>query len=443
MSSTMQDSSWRDSVAFGRVLLLLYAGLAMLPPVLMYIVGSPSEDPLFVQIGKGAALLGFSLLVLQSVLSARLHWIDRPFGLDRVMRFHKGMAILAGVLILLHPVMLSLGYGGWSLFAPDSSWPINLGKAGLVLLVLAILVALGFRLLRIDYNVWRVGHKGVVILVVVLGFLHSMIVGSDLRNGGMRVYWIALFVVAVLLFVFRNAYVPLFGRRRYRVAAVERETHDTWTLAFEPEGGRAPMTHRPGQFWFLKLVRPGRRTEQHPFTISSSPTGEPPLTSTIKESGNFTRTIGETRVGDRARVEGPFGRFSLVSIPAESFLFIAGGVGITPIMSMVRYLRDTNDTRPVGLIYGNKTEKDVLFRQELEAMPDHVKVTHILSDPDEAWDGEKGFITTEAIRRAAGSLLETAHVYLCGPPVMMDKVIKSLRELGIGSARIHYERFTI
>jgi NAD(P)H-flavin reductase len=167
------------------------------------------------------------------------------------------------------------------------------------------------------------------------------------------------------------------------------------------------------------------------------------MTCTIKESGDFTGTIGKTRIGDQARIEGPFGRFSLVNYPAQSLLFIAGGVGITPMISMLRYLRYTGDTRPAVLIYGNKKEEDILFRDELSGMPEHVSVVHVLSAPESNWQGPTGYVATDLIRREAGNLLEQADVFLCGPPVMMDKVLESLKELGVAGGRIHYQRFSI
>ncbi|MDA3797925.1 MAG: ferredoxin reductase family protein [Kiritimatiellae bacterium] len=441
MNIAINKTTWYDSKMWGSLLLLVYTLLAMLPLALAYSLNPVSGQPLLQAIGKGAGLLGFSLLMLQFTLGARFHWIDQPYGLDQVMIFHKGMGIFAGALILLHPVLLALSHGSWSLFV-NTSWPINFGKAALLLLVLTIVLALFFKKIHMDYNTWRFIHKG-VILVIILGFVHSFIVGDDIQNTGMRAYWIALFTIGILIFLFRNVYVPLFGRQRVQVSSVSRESHDTWTLAFESKNGNALPQHRPGQFWFLKLIRPGRSSEQHPFTISSSPIGEPPMTCTIKESGNFTETIGKTQIGDQARIEGPFGRFSLVNYPAKSFLFIAGGVGITPIISMLRYLHDTGDTRPAVLIYGNKKEEDILFRDELSDMPEHLKVVHVLSEPDSNWQGPKGHIATDLIRQETENLLEKADVFLCGPPVMMDKMIETLKELGVAGRHIHYERFSI
>jgi predicted ferric reductase len=442
MSRIDLQPTWRDSKTWGGFLIALYFVAAVMPLVAAYWANPSSGEPVLEELALGAALLGFSLLTLQFVLSARIPWIDQPFGLDVVMHFHKGMAILAGILLLMHPVLMAINSGSWFLLGLETSWKINLGKAALLILLFAILFALFFSKIGVDYNVWRFFHKGVV-LIIILAFLHSFLIGPDLQNTGMKAYWITLFSAVILVFLIRNIYVPIWGRKRFRVSAVEQTSHDTWTLSFEPEDGTRPITHRPGQFWFLQLIRPGRPSELHPFTISSSPTGEPPLTSTIKQSGNFTDTIGQTRPGDRARIEGPFGRFSLLNYPSDHFIFIAGGVGITPIISMLRYLRDTDDQRPAILIYGNDQEQDILFREELRQMPEHIQVTHTLADPPANWDGHQGYVTTELLRNKAADMLETAEVFLCGPPVMMDKVLTSLKELGIQSSRIHWERFTI
>jgi ferredoxin-NADP reductase len=168
-----------------------------------------------------------------------------------------------------------------------------------------------------------------------------------------------------------------------------------------------------------------------------------PLQATIKKSGDFTNTIGETIPGDKALIEAPFGRFSFVHDNPKSFLFIAGGVGVTPIMSMLRYLRDTNDKRKALLIYGNKTPKDIVFRDELDKMLGWLKIVHIMSEPDSQWTGARGFVTREFLEKNAGDLFADAHVYLCGPPIMMKKVTGTLKNLGISKKRIHYELFSL
>ena len=433
---------WQTSATWGACLAIGYILLACLPVGLALLARPGSDEPVLTELGLGAALLGFSLLALQPVLAGRFHWLDRPFGLDIVMRFHKAMAILAGALLLAHPILLSLGAGNWRLLAFDTPWQVWLGKAALILLVLGVGYALAVRVWRLEYQTWRRIHKGMV-AVVILGFLHSILLGHDLQEPVLLTYWSAFFGVAAAVFVWRNAVVPIWGRRRFRVADVRSASHDTYTLRLEPTDGKAIPARNPGQFMFLKLIRPGRPSEEHPFTISASPTEPDHLVATIKESGDFTNTIGQTQPGDEARVEHPFGRFSYAHYEPESFVFIAGGVGITPIRSMLRCLADSGDTRPVVLIYGNKTEGDILFRDELGDLPENVSVVHVLSDPDESWDGPRGYVTKDIIEQHAGEWLSKADIYLCGPPPMMDKVQQALRELSVDASRMHYERFSL
>jgi predicted ferric reductase len=191
------------------------------------------------------------------------------------------------------------------------------------------------------------------------------------------------------------------------------------------------------------LKRPGRQSQWHPFTISSSPTQGDFLQNTIKKSGNYTNTIDQTLTTDKAIIEGPYGRFSFLNIDAKSFLFIAGGVGITPLMSMIRYLRDTNDGRQVVLLYANRKVEDIIFKQELEQLPANFKIIHIMSNETENYQGYKGHISMQIIEETAKDILNQADVILCGPPMMMKKALEILKELKVPSSRIHYERFSI
>ena len=432
--------TWLDSRACRVCLIILYAILVLTPVVLALTVGPRSAAPLY-QLGRATALTGFAVLAFQVALGSRLRCADRAFGLDRITQFHKSMAMVAGILILAHPILLSFGMGSAHLFSFDTGWQVNLGKLGLLFLVGTILFAVAVPILHFDYQLWRLFHKG-ALLIVIIGFIHSWLVGGDLSQTGMKTYWFVLLAVSLGSFTYRNAFVPLREKHRFNVRSVEPETYNTWTLTFEP-GTKRLFRHRPGQFMFLTLLRNGRRTEEHPFTISSSPTQHGSITATIKESGDFTRTIGETKPGDSALVQAPFGRYSFLHDEPDRLLFIAGGVGITPIMSMLRYLRDTGDTRPATLIYANRTERDIIFRNELANMPEHVKIVHVLSDAAPDWQGERGYVTEEIIKRHAGDTLSEAHIYLCGPPPMMRMVIRTLRSMAVSTSRIHYERFAL
>lgn len=423
-------------------LLCLYVLIAVSPAALAFAF-EPGPDPLSGWgLGRIAGLLGFSLLALQVATGSRMKLLDRVFGLDLVVAFHKRMGIVCGLLILAHPILLAAGMGSTYLFSFQTGWEVNLGKAAFAALFLTVAMAMFRRALKIDYNTWLLFHKGAV-LVVIAGFVHALLIGSDLQTTGMRIYWSVLLGMTMVSFANENILRPLVGRHRFRVASVHQETHNTWTLRLAPEKGGEVFSYRPGQFAFLKLIRQNGPSEEHPFTISSSPTQRGEVCFTIKESGDFTRTIGKTRAGDGAALDAPFGRFSFTFDDPRSMVFVAGGVGITPLMSMLRYLRDTGDTRPVRLICGNKLEKDIIFREEIEALPENVKTVHVLSGDSPGWQGPRGRVTRETLERHAGDILDEAGIYVCGPPPMMSSVIKALKALGTGPDRIHSERFAL
>jgi len=432
---------WADSKGAAIILIVAYLFIAAIPVLLAFFLAPESGHSPLHEVGKAAGLMGFSLLVLQVALSARLKRLGRPFGLDAVMTFHRNMAVFAFLLLIAHPILMSMAAGSYGLFSSATGWQVNLGKAALVLLIMGVLFALFFYKLRIDYNVWRFLHKGMV-FILILGFTHGLVTGGDFASIGMKVCWVILFGVAVGLFLYRNGYVPWRGRRRFQVESITPETHDVWTIRMIPEDGKS-FSYQPGQFQFLKLIRPDRLSEEHPFTISSSPSQEGSITATIKESGNYTNTIGQTKAGDKALLEGPFGRFSFVHYDVKKFLFIAGGVGITPLMSMIRFLRDTEDPRAVRLIYGNKQQSDIIFPDELKSLPSHMKAIHILSQADSGWNGPRGYITDEIIKQYAGDILDEVDVFLCGPPLMTKIVCEALRTLNVKDSRIHFERFTL
>lgn len=423
------------------MLISLYIALAILPLGLAIVVTPASDDPLAVDMGLAAGLVGFSLLAIQVALGSRIGLLDRIFGLDVVILFHRGMGIFATLLLLSHPVLIAIGTGHAKLFGLRTSWQVDMGKAALVLLAMGVVFALWFRRFRVDYNMWRLFHK-LMVVVLLLGFIHSILIGPDLSNRFMATYWTAVFAIALLLFLWQNIGVQLFTARAMTVTAVTKETHDTLTVEMKPRKGPL-FSYRPGQFMFLTFSAAGLPNEEHPFTISSSPSDRDAITATIKQSGDFTSRINSIKPGDAAYVQGPFGLFGRAICDAPTLVFIAGGVGITPFHSMINWMRDTGDTRTVTLICGSRTEEDIIFRKELRSLSASMTVHHVLSRPQPGWTGMKGHIDADIIKVCSADSLLTADFYVCGPQAMMNDTITAIRSLGVPYNRIYMERFTI
>ncbi len=434
----------------GLVLIVGYFSIIISPLLILLTlrVGSPNET--IYEIARSFALSAFPILALQPVLVARLKWIESPFGMDILSRFHKSMGIFATILVISHPPLLAIGGGGLPLLVSfQQPWYIWLGKIGLLLLLIHTCISLFASKLGLRFEQWRRIHYVLAPLIIVLAFVHSFETGDDLKLFPLQALWIFILTMAIAAYCYHKILKPMcLAREPYRVVDVQQETHNVWTVKLIPPEGKTVYKYLPGQFQFITLHR-GRNLplEEHHWTISSSPTQKGSVTSTIKESGDFTSTIGQTKPGDTAIVQAPFGRFSHILHPEDKdFVFLAGGIGITPFMGMLRYMRDTKSDLNVTLLYANQSEADIVFRNELREMENsdkpRLKVMHVLSRPDSDWIGERGYIDREKLQRLIGPVTGKSF-YVCGPPPMRIKLIDTLQEMGVSYEHIRTEIFSL
>ena len=216
-----------------------------------------------------------------------------------------------------------------------------------------------------------------------------------------RALWIGLTIFWIGLLLYVRIVKPLFMLRRpYRVLEVRKERGDTSTLVMQPEG-HSGFRFSPGQFGWLSVWQSPFRITAHPFSFSSSAEAvDGRVEMSIRNLGDFTSTIHNVPAGQRVYLDGPYGAFTIGN-PADMHVLIAGGVGITPMMSMIRTLADRGDKRPVILIYGSKDWESITFRDELDALAARLdlKVIHVLAKPPAGWTGEQGHISAEVFKR--------------------------------------------
>jgi predicted ferric reductase len=431
--------------------IVLYLMVLVAPLVLTAGFNLKNEDSLTSNIGQALGLLAFAILIMQVGLAARLKWVEKPFGLNLTFPFHRNMGVFVAGILIAHPLLIAAGGSGWPLLIGlDLPWYIWLGKATLLLLLINVALSVYRGSLGLKFENWRLLHNIFGPAILVLAFLHSWYAGGDLEVVPMRALWIVLLTGAVLLFGYHRFLRPWqLGRHPYRIIEVRQETPQVWTLKFAPPPGEHRFDFLPGQFQFVTLKR-GRDlpVEEHHFTISSSPNEPAFHTSTIKASGDFTATIGQTRPGDLAIIHAPFGRFSYLLKPqALDLVFIAAGIGITPLMSNLRHMRHTRADRRVLLLYSNKTENDIVFREELAQIETGTKpqlqVIHLLTHPDAGWQGEQGRLDREKIQRLCGNRLTTSTFFLCCPPPLTTALVQILAELGVPDSRISFEHFSL
>jgi predicted ferric reductase len=293
--------------------------------------------------------------------------------------------------------------------------------------------------------VWRVAHGLFAVAVVVTALVHIEQVGYYVSGPWKRGLWIAMSIVLLGLLVNVRLVKPLrLLRRPWSIASVRPERGSCWTLTLRPDG-HAGVSFLPGQFAWLRIDRSPFSAREHPFSFSSSAEQGDEVEFTIKEAGDFTSTIGSVRPGTRVYLDGPYGVFTCERNERAQFAFVAGGVGIAPIMSMLRTLADRGDRRPVVLFYGSRTWDEITFREELDELQLRLdlQVVHVIEQPPEGWQGASGFITAELLGRHLPERKASVQCLMCGPPPMMDAVYPLLVAQGVPAANIDHERFEL
>jgi ferredoxin-NADP reductase len=203
----------------------------------------------------------------------------------------------------------------------------------------------------------------------------------------------------------------------------------------------AGFVYLPGQYMYITL-RKGEETLVKHLSISSSPT-EPFLEVTKGLTGHpFANALSALVPGDKAEISGPFGEF-VFSGEYGQVVFITGGIGITPLRSMIRNATDRGLSTRILLIYSARSRDDLLFGTEMEQMMEqnpHLKVIITLTAPDPAWNGRTGRIDRPLIEREVPDRNEQVF-FTSGPPVMVDAIVAILKELGVPDEHIHQEQF--
>ncbi|HTQ00811.1 MAG TPA: ferredoxin reductase family protein [Casimicrobiaceae bacterium] len=397
-----------------------------------------------------AAAIGYSglaMMGLQFGLTARFRFVTEPWGEDVIYHFHRQISLIAVGLVAAHALIMLVTRP--ELFVvpgslSDIPWGAVFAFLALFALIALVVTALWRVELGIRYELWHAAHITFALVAVAGGLLHMVGWAFYLADPWKRTLWIALTLFWIALLLYVRVVKPLFMLRRpYRVAEVRKERGDTTTLVMEPEG-HAGFRFTPGQFGWLTLWSSPFGITAHPFSFSGSaeaPGGRAEMT--IRNLGDFTSAVPTVAVGQRIYLDGPYGAFT-IGHPADMHVLIAGGVGVTPMMSMIRTLADRGDPRPVTLLYGSKDWDSITFREELEALKSRLNLTiiHVLTNPPEGWTGEQGRITADVFRRHLPPPHADHEYFICGPGAMMDAIEQALGELHVPMSKYHSERYS-
>ncbi len=402
--------------------------------------------------GRLTGLLAADLLLVQVFLMARIPWVERSFGQDRLARWHRITGFTSFWLMLAHVVLIVVGYAATAhtgLLA--ESWQLTttypgmlLAVAGTGLLVAVVVLSVRAARRRMRYESWHLIHL-YAYLGVGLALPHQLWTGTDFVGSPVaRAYWWGLYIVcagSVLLF---RVVLPVWRSTRHglRVSSVRAEAPGVFSVYVTGrELHRMPV--RSGQFFGWRFLSGRGWMRSHPYSLSASPR-QGRLRITIRAGGDDAERIARLRPGTPVLAEGPYGRFTDVVRTRPGVLMMGAGIGITPL----RALLEDMPYRPgeVVLVYRAEHRGDFALRAELDQIARHRGALIYYLDgpppPRSSWlPGSMAHLSdVEALRWLAPDVADR-DVYLCGPPRWSAAARAALADAGVPRRQVHHEDF--
>jgi predicted ferric reductase len=431
----------------GAFWLSLYVLLSLTPLLVAFAYRDHPPRDFWTEFSVALGFVALAMIGLQFAVTARFRHVAAPYGIDIVLRFHRQVSLLALSLAVAHPVILFAARDDalQLLNVFDAPWRARFAVGATAALLALVAISLWRGRLRLRYGRWRTAHGLLAITALTLALVHVELVGWYVDLPWKRALWAAMVIAVIGLLVYVRLVIPLLQlHRAWVIERVIPERGRATTLVLRPLG-HAGLRFLPGQFAWLTLGRTPFAVEDHPFSFSSSAEDGTAVAMTIKEAGDFTRTVKDITPGTPAYLEGPHGAFTIDRYPGSGCVFVAGGVGITPVMSMLRTLADRGDRRPQLLVYGAQSWDGITFREELDLLQERLDLTvvYVLSEAPPDWRGERGRITYEVLERYLPADKAAYLYFICGPPPMMDAVEDALRRAGVPWPSIYTERFSM
>lgn len=427
-----------------------YLILTLLPLALAYGQDKPARS-VADEVASGLGMTAFAILLMEFVLSGRFRTISRRAGMDVTMRFHQLLARTAVAFIVLHPFLYQTPLRAhglpWDMTGQMSlglsATTLTTGGLALILLVPFVLMAIYRDQIGKSYETWRLTHGVGAILIAGLSAHHAIGAGRYSADPLLAGFWLVLLAIATLTLILVYVVRPLMHTQSpWRVASVAPIADRIWELVLEPDGDYR-FRFEAGQFAWINVGHSPFSLSENPFSIASAPSDEQRLGFVIKELGDFTSSLGQIEPGTPAYVDGPYGHMT-GRAQAAGLVLIAGGVGIAPMLSILRHMRAQKDARPVVLFYGNRFAEQIIYRDELDVMAEmlDLSIHMVLSEPDQGWTGEVGFVDSALFERVFRDIDSRDWFHLiCGPPAMIEKIEGDLLSRGVPASRIVSERF--
>lgn len=423
-------------------------GAVLVGPVLLRLLTAPPA-PLWTQLSTTTGLLALSAMVAAAVLPSRVRSLTRAFGIEGVLEVHRSLGVMAGSLVLAHlACVVAADPSDVMLLTPGNATRASV-SATAATIAIALLVGLALtrsRTRHLPYELWRWSHIGLAGVVLAGSALHvwflQQLVADAVLGAVLAVLAVLLLAVLLHRWVLRALLDPA---AEFLVREVRAESPTVSTLVLHRPRARhavdadAPWTFAPGQFAWLRLHRSVAAPE-HPFTIASSAQHADEIEFTVRHhAGGFTASVARLRPGRPVWVDGPHGAFTADDAHSlTGLVMIAGGVGVTPMMSMLRTAAHRGDARRFHLVLVVSRREDVLFRAELGELARvlDLQVTEVLRTPG----GDAAALVAALGQEALPASLD---YFVCGSPTLVGTAFRALDALGVPADHVRTEQFDL
>ncbi|MGB1037885.1 MAG: ferredoxin reductase family protein [Bacteroidia bacterium] len=354
------------------------------------------------------------------LMATRAKWVEKLFGgLDKMYLIHRRSGVIAVILLLAHFLIVPRDL---TEFTPGKP----LGFYAFILIIIGVIISAAPPLKKkIPYHKWINIHK-LMGLFYVLGVVHGIMVNSLIKELPItRVYVFGMAAIGIASWIYRAFLYRIFNKSyKYSVSNIKDMGHGITEVSMKPQNEIIPFTE--GQFAFFNFSTLSKR-EQHPFTISSHPT-EVVLRITVKNLGDYTSKMSSLHEGDTVLIEGPFGLFSTSEHQDKEQIWIAGGIGITPFLSLAK----GNIKKKVKLFWCVNSEDEAIYKDELMAIQNpNIEIT--------IWPSKDlGYFNFEKMNL---DFYEDKAFLICGPQALKESLFAGLKNKNVHQNNILDEEF--
>ena len=407
----------------------------------MFIAAGPGKNTLLT-IGNFFGLHVATIMIVQLTLIARLPWLDRRIGMDRLTSWHRWLGLTLFWVVLLHASFVVLGFARLDQVSPLRTFvslagqPATLlGMTAAAILISAVAISTRYVRRRLQYETWHALHLGLYV-TVTLGLIHQSLEPHAFSVSPLAtIYWWTIWALVLTALVVGRIVMPFWRNayHQFHVAKVVPESDNVVSVYVTGKHLERLPTHA-GQFFIWHFPDFRHWWRSNPFSLSAAPDGQM-LRLTAKAVGPGSAALRDLPVGTRVFAEGPYGAFTLMQRTKPAILLIAGGIGVTPIRSL---LEDVDGQ--VTVLYRVRTEADAVLLPEIQTLASaRGAQVHVLTG--RTGSGSPPFEPGNLVALVPD--IAERDIYVCGPPAMMNAVLRSLRQLKIPSRQVHAERFSL